>query len=70
MSCTTRRHNPEDHDLNLHRRENLKFLIIRFCSFTDAIPCVQNFKFITSLTANRNKTIIIIIIIIIIISSI
>jgi hypothetical protein len=25
---TTRRHNPEDLDLNLHRRENLKSLIV------------------------------------------
>jgi len=27
---TTRRHNPEDLDLNLHRCENLKFRVIDF----------------------------------------
>jgi hypothetical protein len=27
---TTRRYNPEDHDFNLHRRENLKSLFTAF----------------------------------------
>jgi hypothetical protein len=36
---TTRRYNPEDHGLNIHRRENPKS---RFCMHFSSVPCVPH----------------------------